>query len=278
MKIISVLNNNVIMTTDDDDIEYVVMSRGIGFHFKVGDEIGDDQQIEKIFTIHSDRHHLLELLKEVSDQEVQLVNDIISHAEEVLNQSFQSNLFTTLADHIHFLIERTREGMVYTNPLSWNVKRLYNNQYRVGQRAVQMIEDEFDIQIPDSEAASIAIHLLNASKEDSQLEDTYQVNIIISEILKIVELNYQQRFDEESLSFSRFITHIQYFAQRVLKKVIFEKKEVSFLYEQVKLTYSEAFDTTQKIVGLIEQKYDYSVGREEKIYLTIHIERITQNT
>ena len=41
MKISKVLNNNVVITTDEKQNEIIVMGRGIAFKKKVGDDISD---------------------------------------------------------------------------------------------------------------------------------------------------------------------------------------------------------------------------------------------
>lgn len=55
----------------------------------------------------------------------------------------------------------------------------------------------------------------------------------MTDILGIVRLFYGNVVDEDSVSYNRFITHIQYFAQRVVNGVV-QGKNDSFLYEQVK--------------------------------------------
>lgn len=62
----------------------------------------------------------------------------------------------------------------------------------------------------------------------------------MTDILGIVRLFYGVVSDEDSVSYNRFVTHIQYFAQRVVNGVV-QGKNDSFLYEQVKLNYPEAF-------------------------------------
>lgn len=48
MKIIKVINNNVVSALDKDAEEVVIMGKGIGFHAKPG-QIVNEEQIEKTF-------------------------------------------------------------------------------------------------------------------------------------------------------------------------------------------------------------------------------------
>lgn len=68
----------------------------------------------------------------------------------------------------------------------------------------------------------------------------------MTDILGIVRLFYSVVSDEDSVSYNRFVTHIQYFAQRVVNGVV-QGKNDSFLYEQVKLNYPEAFFALKKL-------------------------------
>lgn len=265
----------MVLAADETHQEVVVMGKGVGFQAKLGQVI-DDNKIQKVFVRQSQEDHLPELLEEISPEEIHLVNRLIDKAEEQLKQTFPANLFMTLADHMHFAIERARRGEFLTNPLAWNVKRLYKEEYRVSQEMVNMIEDEFQLTFHDSEAASIALHLINASRMDMAMEDTYQVTQIMESVLKIIELQYGTQYDEDSISFSRFMTHLQYFAQRIVQNSPYEGKDDDFLYEQVSLSYPKAFASSNSIKDFIKQQYNYDIGKEEQVYLTIHIQRMTQ--
>ena len=82
--------------------------------------------------------------------------------------------------------------------------------------------------------------------------------------------------DEDSVSYNRFVTHIQYFAQRVINGVV-QGTNDSFLYEQVKLNYPEAFSCSEKIKNFIETSYDFTMSNDEQVYITIHIQRLETN-
>ena len=81
-------------------------------------------------------------------------------------------------------------------------------------------------------------------------------------------------FDEESLNYLRFMTHIQFFAQRITQNNILSDNE-SFLFEQIKSAFPRAFETALKIKKFVESNYDFTVSKEELVYLTVHIQRIT---
>jgi transcriptional antiterminator, BglG family len=82
---------------------------------------------------------------------------------------------------------------------------------------------------------------------------------------------YGITLDEKSISYERFITHLRFFFQRLNKKE--QLKEVDdYLFKKVKTKYKKAYDCMLKIEKYLETE----LSNEEKLYLTLHIQRVTQ--
>lgn len=272
MLIQKVLNNNVVQATDENGIELVVMGRGIGFQKGSGDEI-DSSKVDKTFVLKGDDDMFGDIYQQLTTEEIDTVFAIVKLAEERLDQDFQSHVYMTLGDHLHFALERHRNNLPLTNPLAWEVRRVYKAEFKVGLEALDLVEEKTGIRLEESEASSIALHLINAQKEGQMIEQTMRMLKIVQDILHVVRLHYGANFDEDSISYQRFVTHLQYFAQRVNNKLQ-QGSNDSFLYEQVKETYPQAFTCSEKIKQYVERTYDFPVGREEQVYLTIHIQRL----
>lgn len=273
MKIIKILNNNVVQTNNKDGEEIIIMGRGIGFQKKIGDAI-DTEDIQKTFVLKDDDSMFADIYKDLSTDEVDTVFSIVKLAEDKLEQNFESHVYITLADHLHYAIERQRDNLPLTNPLAWEVRRLYKAEYKIGVEALDIIESRTGVRLADTEASSIALHLINAQKEGHMMEQTMRVLKIVQGVLNIVRLHFGHDFDEDSISYQRFVTHLNYFAQRVNSKSQ-QGSNDSFLYEQVKESYHQAFVCSEKIKHYVESTYDFPVGREEQVYLTIHIQKLT---
>ena len=272
VKIEKILNNNVVQTQNENGEELVVMGRGIAFQGAIGDDI-DEAKVQKIFVLQEDDKMFSDIYRQLSIEESDAVFTIVKLAEEQLQQNFESHVYITLGDHLHFALEREREGTILTNPLAWDVRRLYKEEYNLGVQALDIIEERTGMRLSDTEASSIALHLINAQKEGHRMEQTLKAVKVVQDILNIVRLHYGIAFDEDSISYQRFVTHLQYFAQRVNNKLQ-QGTNDSFLYEQVKESYPEAFACSDKIKQYIESTYDFPVGREEQVYLTIHVQRL----
>lgn len=278
MRVKKVFNNNVVLAATNEQSEMIVMGKGIGFQKKSGDEI-DEDFIEKKFVIQEDdpAEHLKAVYQTLPVEESDAVFAIIVRAEQDLQQTFDSNVYLTLADHIHYAIQRTAEGINLKNPLAWEVRRFYRREYELGKESLAIIEKYTGTVLDADEAASIALHFVNAQKEGQLIEETIKVTRIVQDILNIVRLHFGVVFNEESISYNRFLTHLQYFAQRVVSKETFQTSQDTFLLEQVQANYPGALNCTEKVAVYIDESYQFKVSPDEKVYLTIHIHRVVNH-
>ena len=127
----------------------------------------------------------------------------------------------------------------------------------------------------DDEAAFIAVHFVNAQLSQPDAK-AVEVARIVSRIESIVKDYYHTEFDDESLDYYRFITHLKFFAQRLLRKEHYDDESEEFL-EAVKVKYPKAYQCAEKIRAFIESEYGYEFDRSELLYLSVHINRIVKN-
>ena len=276
MQIEKILNNNVVQAMDND-VEYIVMGKGLGFQKKVGETV-DKEKIEKTFVLENPETEAewTRVYVDLSDGEMQVFLNIITFAEAVLQTKFEPSFFIALADHLHYAIERSREGISLQNPLAWEIRKFYPREYEIGKQALRLIANDLEVELADDESASVALHFVNAQKDTGLHEKDRQLTQIVVGISEIVRLHFGCDLEEESFSYNRFITHLQYLAQRIVSGVSGGKND-AFLYEQVKVNYPESFICTQKIVTYIKSSYAFELSLDEQVYLTIHIQRLRDN-
>ena len=274
MIIEKIFNNNAIVAKDSDNRELVVMGRGIGFKKSVGEKV-DETLIEKTFILKqkdaSEKFKLL--LEDIPSEYVSICYDIIEDAKNMLNTKLKDYIYVSLTDHIYNAIKMFDEGLENPNPLIWEIKKFYPKEFQVGLKALEFIEDELNKKLPDDEAGNIALHLINAQINSSfnKVENVAEQTKKIHDILNIVMYTYGIVLDEKSISYERFITHLRFFFQRLNKKE--QVKEVDdYLFKKVKTKYKKAYDCMLKIEKYLETE----LSNEEKLYLTLHIQRVTQ--
>ena len=116
------LNNNVVQAMDND-VEYIVMGKGLGFQKKIGETV-NEEKIEKTFVLENPETvaKWTRVYVDLPDGEMQVFLNIITFAEAVLQTKFDPSFFIALADHLHYAIERSREEISLKNPLAWEVR------------------------------------------------------------------------------------------------------------------------------------------------------------
>ncbi|MBC5626310.1 PRD domain-containing protein [Clostridium sp. NSJ-49] len=274
MIIKKIFNNNAVVAKDSANREVVAMGCGIAFKMSVG-EILDQSKVEKTFILKekeaSERFKLL--LEDVEPDVVSLGYDIIEYAKNILNGSLNDYIYVTLTDHIYNVLKLQKEGFNRPNVIIWEIKKFYPKEYAVGQKALEFIKDELEVELPEDEAGNIALHLINAqvNKNSDKVQDVAKQAKMVQDILNIVRYTYNISLDEKSLSYERFVTHLRFFFQRLNRKDKIEPKNDDFLLKQVKMKYEDAYNCMLKI----EKYLNVELDDEEKLYLTLHVQRIT---
>ena len=273
MQIAKVLNNNVVVVLDEHRREQVVMGRGLAFQKRPGDVL-DDSKIEKVFALQSDElvGRLGELLSQIPLEVMTTCDRIIDLARGRLGK-LQESLYITLTDHCHFAIERQKKGIALRNVLLWEIKRLYPKEFALGQEARAIIAKRLGVELAEDEAGFIALHLANAQMDEDVMHNMYEITRIMQEVGNIVKYYFHVDFDEDDVYYYRFITHLKFFAKRLIERRTYED-EGDDLLEVIRNKYQDTYRCVEKITQFIMKKYEYRLSREEQLYLTIHIERV----
>lgn len=269
-----VVNNNIVCAIDDKEEEVILRGLGIGFHKKSGEEV-PEELIEKVYRMDGTKstNKLQELLAEIPLEYVEVCTDIIDHARDILGRRLNNNIYITLTDHISFAITRQKENLEYKNAMLSEIKCFYPQEYELGVEALSIIEKRLGIRLSIDEAGFIALHIVNAEL-DTNMSSMVQITELIQKILEIVTEYYQMQFDEESLYYSRFITHLKFFGQR-----LFMKKEVKnddkVFQEMIKTQYPNDYECAKLIQQHIKKVYKKDITEEEMMFLTVHLRRIS---
>ncbi|WP_026888776.1 BglG family transcription antiterminator LicT [Clostridium beijerinckii] len=275
MIIKKIFNNNAILAKDSSKQEIVIMGRGVGFKKSVGDQV-DENLIEKTFILKqkdaSEKFKLL--LEDIPTEHVSLCYDIIEYAKNMLSVELNDYIYITLTDHISYALKLFDEGLNRPNALIWEIKKFYPKEFEIGLKALDLIQSETNKKLPEDEAGNIALHLINAQTNNSsnKVEDIAHQTKMIQDILNIIKYTYNIALNEKSLNYERFVTHLRFFFQRLSKNEKMEKEEDDFLLKQVKTKYKKAYECMLKIQKYLEKE----LSDEEQLYLTIHIQRVTQ--
>jgi len=273
MIVIKRINNNVVLVNDKGQ-KAIVTGKGVGFKV-YPDDVVNENFIEQRFVLEENRNidYYVQLLKEIPMEYLNVSQKIVRMAEKELDSSLPANLVFTLADHICFAIKRLKEGLVCDHLLSWEIRQFYPKEYGIGLKALQLLKDETKEQIPDGEAISITMHIVNAVGGLSAQYDIIDLTTAMVEIIEKIEDYLQIKIDQESAVFTRFITHLKYYLIRQLNFEIDNSMNEELL-ELVKGEYPRAYECSQVITKYVDARYGYHTTDSERLYLTLHINRL----
>jgi len=277
MEVIKALNNSLILSQNDEGIEVILMGKGLGFSLKRGDVV-PEEKIEKVFKLDSISETLksdyIQLFENIPEKLLLIVKEIIDHSNAQFETSLSKNLFFTLLDHINYAIERTQQGIVFQNKLLVEIQRYYPKEFALGKYAVEHLNTELQIELPEEEAGNIAFHIVNAQDGRANMEETIQAIRMLKDILMLLSYLFPEKeVDTESLLYLRFVTHLQFFISRMLKKEELPTKD-DFLLNSVKERLSREFSAAKKVKKYVEAELDVAVNNDELLYLTLHIARV----
>ncbi|WP_129726560.1 BglG family transcription antiterminator LicT [Ectobacillus funiculus] len=276
MKIERILNNNAVISTKDKQ-EIIIVGRGIAFKKQVGEEV-NQEQIDKVFTLENEdiMKKFKTLIADMPIEYMEISEKIIAYAKMKLGKKLNDSIYIHLTDHIYFAIERYRNNLPIKNGLLWETRQLYKEEYEIGLEALNMVCEQFGVILPEDEAGFLALHIVNAELNE-EMPIVKNMTKVMQEILTMVKYHFKIEFNENSLPFYRFITHLKFFAQRLVKGNHYNSTTDDGLYHVIQEKYPEAHKCSQKIKKFIESSYTYELTDEEMIYLTIHIERVVKS-
>lgn len=273
MVIQKVINNNVISAYDENQQEVVIMGKGIGFKVHMGDAI-DESRIEKVFRIENEKlsRQFQEILENIPLEHMQLTSDIITYAKKNLNVQLNQSIYITLTDHINFAIQRQAQGIQLKNALLWEIKKFYHQEYLMGKYAIDLLNEKLGTKFSEDEAGFIALHFVNA-EYDTTINDTFAMTNMIQGILELVKQEMGIEFDEESLHYERFVTHLKFLAQRLYRHELLKDEEIEFA-KLMEGKYPGEYECSKHIAEYIEKEYGGQISGEEIMFLAIHIKRV----
>lgn len=270
-----VINNNIVSSVDLNGNEVILRGLGIGFQKKANDIVEEDK-IEKIYGDLNKNilGKLQYLLQEIPPEYEEVCSDIIDNIRNKLNVKVNDTIYISLIDHISFAIKRKHENLKYKNALLWEIKKFYPREYELGVESINIIKDRLNEEFSLDEAGFIALHIVNAEL-GSKIDDTVIITEIMHKILQIVKYYYGIEFDEDSLHYERFITHLKFFCNRVMSNTecVVDDAELN---QVIREKYKKDYKCVEKIKQFIKTEYGKDITEEEMTYLTIHLKRISQ--
>lgn len=277
MQVIKVLNNSLVLVLNDMGQEVILMGKGIGYNKAVGYQM-QESDIEKVFILKDKdiSKNIIQLASEIDSQYFELAEQVITYAVDNYNMELMEHIYLGLTDHLSFAVRRIRNGIEIQNFYTENIKIFNPDEFQVGLYACQLIKEKLGVELPVDEASSIAFHFINAQQNNPYSVKNKKITDIVKGILDIVKYTFTIKYDEESITYTRFVSHLRRFAQRIINPVDEPEESNDILFDNIFETCYREYYCVKKIRIFIQEKYHTNISKQEELYLTIHIHRILE--
>lgn len=268
--IVKVLNNNAILTQSSKHNTAILVGRGIGFG-QSGNTYGeiDESKIEKSFFNYDEtlKTQLIDMITTFDEDIIEVSNQIIEIAEKKFGELSQ-HVYVSLTDHISFAIDRLKNNHVIENPFYEQIRLILSEEYQIALQARDIINDKFDIVIPDHEVGFIAFHI-NAARENIKVNYVVKEMRTYKEILIMIEDYINMKLDPILAS------DLYLIVQKIVKN---EQLPLAFLIKDI--TNLSLFPNTKlqklykKIIKYIEETNSIKLKLQQKSVLAEFIKNI----
>ena len=275
MQVLKVFNNNVVLGRDERGVEHVLFGRGLGFKVTAGATV-DESRVERRLgpsgTGGVDR--IAALVNEIPPEDIDLTGRIVELARGRLGPHITDHILLPLADHLSFALRRAAEGAGEIEyPLRWEVQYLYPAEVQVARAALDLVAQERGVRLPEVEAVPLALHLVNAQFDTSDISTTAQMTQTLHRTLDIIREEYGVEIDEGSVEVARFVTHLRYLFLREHQGRKLRETPAE-LHAALQSARPREYTSAGRIGTLLADQYGWAISTDEILYLALHVSRL----
>lgn len=271
LKITKVLNHNVVCChRDTSNRELMAFGKGIGFQKKAGDLV-DEVLLQNLYEIRDtkDRNRYEQLAQNVDEEILSVSEEIISSLAKQFEPEYDKRIHIALLDHIQFSVKRYRENIMVQNVFLEETEYLYPKEFAFSKTVLEKINQKLQIQLPQSEASFICMHIHAAIQKESVSFSSMMVQILADSIA-IIERELKVNLNEYDISKQRLVTHLKFAIKRSVDQIELD----NLLSDVIQKKYQETYRIAEMICNHIHEKYGIDLGEGERCYLTIHLQNI----
>jgi transcriptional antiterminator len=263
------LNHNTLIAIGmDDNQEYLLIGKGIGFGRKVSERL----ELPEGCTVYSlreqtERGDAGELIKGIDPVFLEIAEQVLKEGERVFGKIDWSILFP-MADHIAFAVKRIQNKEQISNPLTGDIQALFHMEYKVAEQVRPILQERLKVEIDEHEVGYIALHIHSAI-EDENVATSMQIARTVRECIQMVEAGTGQKIDVMSLSYNRLMNHVRYMAARAFSG---EKLKLN-MNDYMEIKFPESFRIATTVCDHLSHYLKKPLDEVEIGYLAMHIER-----
>lgn len=264
------LNHNTVIAIGEDNQEYLLIGKGIGFGKKVSERM-EAPADSTVYSLHeyTERGSAGELVKGIEPEFLEIAEQVLKESERVFGKLDRSILFP-LADHIAFAVKRIQNHEQISNPLTRDIQALFYMEYKAAECIRPILRERLQVEIDEHEVGYIALHIHSAI-EDQNVAMSMQIARTVRECIEMVEKETGQMIDVMSLSYNRLMNHIRYMVARVMTG---EKLKLN-MNDYMSVKFPSAYRLAGKVCSYMEGYLHQPLEESEIGYLAMHIERVS---
>lgn len=270
--VIKAFNNNVLLVKrEDNNKEEVLVGKGIAFAKKEGSLIEiTPEKIEKSFVTYGKKfkQEYFSLIDEMNGEIIRVCEEIISIAENNLGELNQ-HIHIALTDHVSFAVERMESDMIIEFPFLEEIKILYKDEYKIAVKALEILNNRLDTELPEDEIGFITMHFY-AARENTNVRNTYRNVGLINELVDMIQKELDIELEPGDSSYIRLINHLHFSIERVNNDINVNNP----LIDNIKNEFNQVYQLSNKLSNKIESELDLKLSEAEKGYMTIHLQRL----
>ncbi|MCW5952571.1 MAG: PRD domain-containing protein [Propionibacteriaceae bacterium] len=269
-----ILSNNAVIAEADGG-EVVALGPGIGSRHKRGEEL-PESEVERIFRPSPTEpiERLSAFLAELPTAHLEAALEICELATAQLSIPLGQAPVIAIADHLDFAIRRQQEELRVEYPLAWEITQLYPDHTAIGRQAIRIVEHRLGVRLPDEEAVSFAMHLINAqaATDPGSLPGARQL-ALVGQVFDVIESSFGIAVDRESMSSARFVTHLRYVFARIERHAQLGDTPNELL-GSIGENFSEELACAHRIAYLIRLGLGTGVSTDEVAFVALHVARL----
>lgn len=266
-RIIRVLNNNALLVVDlAKKEEKILLGKGIGFGKKV-DEVIQDAFNAKEYALTSGNKNK-NTVNTIEPVYLEAAGMIIEKAESVFGY-INREILLLLAEHIAFSARRLKENIHIDNPFISDIKAVFTREYMVAMDVKDKIERLCNYHMSEGEVGFIALHV-HSGLVGEAVSETLRSTQIIDTCMQIIVGELECEILEESMTYSRLVSHLYYMLERVRTEEAVKVVLNSYIKEQ----YPSSYKIAQKVCNYIGDQLEKTIDEEEIGFLAIYVERL----
>ena len=266
-------HNTLIAISMENNQEYLLIGKGIGFGKKVSERFEIPENIEcTVYSLHeqTERGKAMDLIKGIEPVYLEIAGKVLAKSEEVFGK-IDKNILFPMADHIAFAVQRIRANEQISNPLTDDIRALFHMEYKTAECVKDILWEMLQVEIDEHEIGYIALHIHSAI-EDENVALSMQIAMAVRECIRMIEEETGQTIDVMSLSYNRLMNHIRYMVARSIKG---EKLKLN-MNDYMSVKFPKSFWMATEVCKQLEKQLHRNSPLDEiEIgYLAMHIERV----